>query len=211
VIIDCRRDPEDAIRAAVGELDSGRVVALATDTVYGLAARAGDNDAIRKIFELKGRPADRRMAVLVAGAEQAAQLVVMGELGGCLGTSFWPGPLTIVAPRLPTVESLAGDATTIGVRCPDDHVVRAIAERAGPLAATSANRHGRPPETNAESVAAAFPTLRLILDGGERKGNASTVVSITGEELAVVRKGPIGETRLRRACGGRAVDRRGTE
>jgi L-threonylcarbamoyladenylate synthase len=211
VIIDCRGDPTGAIEAAVSELESGRVVAMATDTVYGLVARADDAEAIFRIYELKDRPPERRMAVLVADVAQAAELVELDGLAWCLASSFWPGPLTIAAPRRRSATTLAGDRSSIGVRCPAHDVVRTIAERVGPLAATSANRHGRPPETDAESVAASFPTVALVLDGGELPGAASSVVSVSGGELSVVREGPIGEDRLRRECGGSPGDPRNTE
>lgn len=202
VVVDASLDPQGAVEAAVAELEAARVIALATDTVYGLAARVGDAEAIREIYEMKGRPADRRTAVLVADIEQAAGLVEMDGLGARLAGRFWPGPLTIVAARRSSSAAGVGDQFTVGVRCPADNVVRAIAERVGPLAATSANRHGMAPPASAAAVAVIFPSIGVVIDGGDRAGGASTVVRVEGNELTVVRDGPIGESRVRAALGG---------
>jgi len=196
-IIDGPADPDGAVARAGAELESGGVVIVATDTVYGLAARVGDDAAIDEMFALKDRPADRRVAVLVADVEQATDLVELCDGARALVDSFWPGPLTIVAPRRPGAPGGVGDGHTIGVRCPDDPVLRAIAARVGPLAATSANRHGRPTPTRAAEVAEIFPGVRVVVDGGERPGSASTVVDLGQETLTVLRPGPIDEDRLR--------------
>ena len=196
-IIDGRVDPGGAVARAAMELEAGGVVLLATDTVYGLAARAGDEEAIAAVFALKDRPPDRRVAVLVAGLEQAVGLVEIDAGARALAGEFWPGPLTIVAPRRPGSPEAVGDTDTIGVRCPDDPVVRAIAERVGPLAATSANRHGGETPTGATEVAQLFPTVATVVDGGERPGAASTVVAVGSAGLTVLRVGPIPESRLR--------------
>jgi L-threonylcarbamoyladenylate synthase len=200
-VLDARLDPRGASQAAISELRSGRIVGLATDTVYGLAARVDDDDAIAEIHDIKGRPDDRRLAVLVADVDQAARLVDMTGAAGDIASVFWPGPLTIVATRNPSptvgVGAGVGDQATIAVRCPDDEVVRAIAAEVGPLAATSANRHGDSPLTSASEVADMFPSIRVVLDGGERGDGASTVVSVAGDELEMIRQGPIEEYRLR--------------
>ncbi len=197
VVVDTGVDPRGAVEAAVSELRAGRVVGLATDTVYGLAARFDDHDAIAEIYHIKGRPDDRRLAVLVADVDQASRLVDMTGAAADLASVFWPGPLTIVAARSVPSSVGVGDRDTIAVRCPDDEIVRAIAALVGPLAATSANRHGDSPPTEALAVAELFPSIRVVLDGGELGGGASTVVSVAGEELELVRRGPIEESRLR--------------
>ena len=201
VIVDTSVDPRRAVEAAVAELRSGRVVGMATDTVYGLAARADDDRAIAEIYRVKDRPGDRSLAVLVADVDQAARLVAMTGAAADLAHAFWPGPLTIVASRTVPSSVGVGDESTIAVRCPDDEIVRAIAARVGPLAATSANRHGDSPPTCAADVAEIFPSIRVVLDGGERGAGASTVVSVTGDELKVIRRGPIDEPRIREVFG----------
>ena len=179
-----------AITAAVDALRDGRPVGVPTDTVYGLAADAADADAIQQLFELKERPADRSIAVLVADLAGAETLVEFTTQARCLAERFWPGPLTIVAPRWPTAPQHLGKGATIGVRLPDDDIMRAIAAP-GPLAVTSANLHGDPTPSTAQGVAELFPTLSLVIDGGPRPGASSTVVDMTGPVPVVLREGPI--------------------
>ena len=176
--------------AALATLRAGEPVGVPTDTVYGLAAGAGDADAIQRLFELKERPADRSIAVLVADVAAAETLVAFTPQAQRLAERFWPGPLTIVAARTPSAPSHLGTGDTIGVRVPDDEVMRAIAGP-GPLAVTSANLHGGPTPSTAQGVAELFPTLGLVVDGGPRPGASSTVVDMTGPAPAVLREGPI--------------------
>jgi L-threonylcarbamoyladenylate synthase len=178
---------------AIAALRAGEPVVIPTDTVYGLAARAADADAVAQLFALKGRPVDTRIAVLVASPEQAADHVdASGAAYRALAARFWPGPLTIVAPRRDGGLLAAGDDDTLGVRCPDDDLVRTVAAAVGPIAATSANRHGHRTPTTAAEVAREFPTVTVVLDGGARPGAASTVVSVCTDPPTVVREGPIG-------------------
>jgi tRNA threonylcarbamoyl adenosine modification protein (Sua5/YciO/YrdC/YwlC family) len=111
-----------------------------------------------------------------------------------LARAFWPGPLTIVLPRLD------GEGT-LGVRCPDHDFIRALARRVGPLAVTSANRHGEPTPASAAAAAAALTgDVRLVIDGGACAGVASTVVDATGPEVTIVREGPITPEQVRAAA-----------
>lgn len=186
-------NPEEraaAITAALDALRAGDPVGVPTDTVYGLAADAADAGAIEQLFELKHRPADRSIAVLVAGVAAAAALVEFDAPARRLAEHFWPGPLTIVATRTPTAPPHLGTGSTIGVRLPGDDIMRAIAGP-GPLAVTSANLHGGPTPSTAQGVADLFPTLGLVVDGGARPGASSTVVDMTGAAPAVLREGPV--------------------
>ena len=182
---------EAALAAALTALRGGEPVAVPTDTVYGLAADAVDADAVHRLFELKGRPAERRIAVLVADQSSAESLVLLTPQARRLAQCYWPGPLTLVADRAPGAPSHLGDDATIGVRVPDDGVVRAIAASHGPLAVTSANLHGGPTPSTAQGVAELFPTLSLAIDGGPRPGASSTVVDVTGTTPVVLREGPV--------------------
>ena len=179
-----------AVATALAALSEGKPVAVPTDTVYGLAAEAGDADAIQQLFELKERPADRSIAVLVAEVDGAELLVKLTPQARRLAERFWPGPLTIVAPRRPAAPPHLGTGATIGVRLPDDDIMRAIAEP-GPLAVTSANLHGGPTPSTAQGVTELFPTLSLVIDGGPRPGASSTVVDMTGAAPVILREGPI--------------------
>lgn len=179
------------IARATAEMRNGGVVVIPTDTVYGLAAAAEHSAAVDAMFALKQRPVDVRVAVLVADAEQARRYVDLGPAGEALAARFWPGPLTIVAPRHVVGSLAAGDDETLGVRCPDDPVARALAAEVGPIAATSANLHGGDTPTRAGEVAELFPDVAVVLDDGPRPGAASTVVSVVGPTVEVLREGPI--------------------
>jgi L-threonylcarbamoyladenylate synthase len=183
-------EPNDIARAAA-EMRNGGVVVIPTDTVYGLAAAAEHSAAVDAMFALKQRPVDVRVAVLVADTDQARRYVDLGSAGEALAARFWPGSLTIVAPRHVVGSLAAGDDETLGVRCPDDTVARALAAEVGPVAATSANLHGGDTPARAGEVAELFPDVAVVLDDGPRPGAASTVVSVVGPTVEVLREGPI--------------------
>lgn len=175
----------------VAELQAGEPVVLPTDTVYGLAARASDSAAVARLFALKQRPPDRQIAALVADEAQAEELVELGAAGRRLAEAFWPGGLTIVAPRRPGCELAIGDERTIGVRCPAQPLVRAVAARAGPIAATSANLSGAEAPADASEIARIFDTVGIVVDAGPLRAAASTVVSVVDGDWAVLRPGPV--------------------
>jgi L-threonylcarbamoyladenylate synthase len=180
---------DEAFNMTLATLRRGSVVALPTDTVYGLAALASDHAAMERLFALKGRDGDKAIAVLVADLDQARALTPMtlDRFG-----PWWPGPLTVVAPRRDGVElHIGGDGVTVGVRCPDSAFVRRLAQELGPIAATSANEPGDPPLATAAAVASAFADLTLVVDGGPLPGAASTVVDATVDPPRVLRAGPI--------------------
>ncbi len=183
-----------AINAASGVLSSGGVVALPTDTVYGLAAAALVEEGPSHLFVLKGRPRDVELPVLVADAEQAeAEVAVMTPSARRLAEIWWPGALTLVVPRRRGVSlDLGGDGETVGVRCPDHPVPIALCRRCGPLAATSANLHDEPTPSSAREVAELFgERLALVLDAGACEGLPSTVVDCTGQEPRCLREGRV--------------------
>ncbi len=168
------------------------MVVLPTDTVYGLVALAADAAALDALRSAKGRGAEVPIAVLVADAGQAAALTAdLGDVGRRLAARWWPGPLTLVVQAALGAPDVGGEGT-VGVRCPDDAFVRAIADVAGPLAASSANHHGEPTPETAAPIAATFAEL-LVVDGGPRSSVASTVVDLTVDPPAVLRTGPIDE------------------
>ena len=185
--------------AAAEALADGAIVAVPTDTVYGLAVDPSQPEAVRRLFELKGRPADVPLPVLVAGAEQVA--LVAGRLESAaqhLADRFWPGPLTLVVPRRRgfTVDLGGPPAArqTVGVRRPRHAVVVSLCELLGPLAVTSANLHGAPPATTADEVVRVFAVSeqpRLVLDGGTCDGVPSTVVECRGPASRCLREGAL--------------------
>jgi len=184
-------DEPGALGAAVSALRAGLVVVVPTDTVYGIAAdpfRPGAND---RLFAAKDRPRHVQLPVLVAGPEQAGELAEVGEGARALMARFWPGALTIVLLRRPgAVVDLGGDDATVGVRCPDHAVPRRLCAEVGPLAATSANRHGGATPATAREVAELLgDTVDVVLDGGPCRGAPSTVVDCTTPEVRLLREG----------------------
>lgn len=185
-----------ALEAAAAELARGSVVAIPTDTVYGLAVAPLVQGATERLFALKRRPSDVAVPVLVADVAQATRLseaFLEGGAAALLARRWWPGALTIVVPRRTGVHiDLGGGYRTIGVRCPDHVLVRALCRRAGPLAVTSANLHGEEEARSAEQVAEAFGEgVALVLDGGECSGRPSTVVDCSGTEPRCLREGAL--------------------
>lgn len=186
-------DPSVVERAAEVLLGGGLLV-LPTETVYGLAALASDPTATGALFARKGRGADVPIAVLCAEAGQAMALAeAPSPLARELASTHWPGPLTMVLRRRSGLGWALGEpAETIGVRCPDHDVVRAIAARVGPLATTSANRHGLPtPSSATEAAEQLLGPVDLVLDGGALVGTPSTVVDLTGDAPRVLRQGAL--------------------
>jgi L-threonylcarbamoyladenylate synthase len=191
-------DPVELERAAE-MLAAGMVVAIPTDTVYGLAVDPSQPGGIARIFGLKRRPSEMALPVLVAGWDQVE--AVAGSLEPAaqeLADRFWPGPLTLVVPRAPGFGADLGGPPeadrTVGVRWPDHTAVRALCAVVGPLAVTSANRHGKPPATLAQEVISVFSVddrLSAVVDGGVCDGVPSTVVECEGEESRCLRRGGI--------------------
>jgi L-threonylcarbamoyladenylate synthase len=188
----------DAAKVAMA-LASGEVVGIPTDTVYGLAALASAESAADRIFVLKGRPRELALPVLVADLEQAEAFIGRPDTQlSLLARRFWPGALTIVVERATPDEARhLDDATTVGLRCPDDEAVRELCRRVGPLTATSANRHGEAPVTSASRFAEVFgDEVPLVLDGGTRDGRPSNVVSIVARQPQSLRDGPVAWTEI---------------
>jgi tRNA threonylcarbamoyl adenosine modification protein (Sua5/YciO/YrdC/YwlC family) len=188
--------PAGVVARAAGVLLAGELVVLPTDTVYGLAACPVVAGATRRLFAAKGRGADVPVAVLCADAEQALGLADPASLGADvrrIAARLWPGPLTLVLRRRPDLGYELGEpAATVGVRCPDEPLVRALATAVGPLATTSANRHGEPTPPTAAGVAEHFgAAVALVLDGGARSAPPSTVVDATGPSWRLLRAGSL--------------------
>jgi L-threonylcarbamoyladenylate synthase len=186
----------DAARAeAVEHLRAGRIVAVPTDTVYGIAADMALSDAIVRLFAAKRRPPEKAVAVLLADPAQAEEIAWLRPPAKSLAARFWPGGITLVLPLLPGVAlpaELAG-AGTIGVRIPDHEAPRALARALGPLPTTSANLSGGSDAKNAAEVAAALgDAIELVIDGGPTRGGpASTVVDCTSQRPRILREGAI--------------------
>jgi L-threonylcarbamoyladenylate synthase len=186
--------PATAVLAAVRALAQGLPVGIPTDTVYGLAVDPFRPGATDRIFAAKRRPRDVSLPVLVSGVEQALSVsTAVPALALALMERYWPGPLTIVIPARPGIGAdLGEDELTVGVRRPDHPVPQALCAASGPLATTSANRHGEPPLTTAGEVAEAFgDAVAVVLDAGTCAGSPSTVVDCTGQALKLLREGRV--------------------
>ncbi len=186
---------------AIEVLRRGGVVALPTDTVYGIAVALDVPGGIERLFLVKRRPSDRGIVLLLDAASQAGSIGVMSPAATALADACWPGALTVVVPQRPDVPLpavLTGGSPTIGLRVPDHDAPRALAAAVGPLPTTSANVSGLPEARDAQEILVQLGDgVDLILDGGAARGGPpSTVVDCTGERPVVLRDGAIPVARL---------------
>lgn len=188
-----------ALSHALDILMSGGLVAFPTDTVYGVGALAFDGKAVESIYIAKDRPIEKAIPILIADAEDMEKVGRdIPQIAYRLAARFWPGPLTCVIPKKPTLPETVSATPTIGVRVPDHEVTRALLRAAGPMAVTSANTSGGKSPSTAEEVFAQLNSrIPLILDGGATPGGVpSTVVDCSTGELKIVRAGPISEQEI---------------
>ena len=197
---------EQSIALAARLLQQGELVALPTETVYGIAADARNGAAVRKIFAAKDRPQDNPLIVHICGMQMLRGIVAeVPPRARKLAAAFWPGPLTMVMPRGEEVSDVTcAGLDTVGVRMPSHPVVQAVIRASGvAFAAPSANLSGKPSPTNAQDTLADMDgRLPLILDGGESKvGVESTVVSVVGEHPVLLRPGYITKEQMEAVLG----------
>ena len=190
----------------------GGLVAIPTETVYGLGANGMDESAVAKIFEAKGRPQDNPLILHLYGAEQMVDYCEnIPESAWLLAKTFWPGPLTMVLPAKDHVpKRTTGGLSTVAVRCPDSPITRQIIRLAGvPLAAPSANISGKPSTTTAEHVRHDHDgRIDAIVDGGPcRVGVESTIIDLTEERPRLLRPGGVTPEQLLEVLGDLVVDK----
>lgn len=202
LLVSALQDPEEALVQAIAVLEAGGTVVIPTDTVYGVGALPRIRGATGALFALKDRPAAQPLAVLVADRAQALELVdpsaVNQRIEGWM-SRWWPGPLTLVLPRSTSAREmeLGGASGTVGVRCPDSDFVRMLAAHVGPIATTSANRHGEPTATDAAAAASSLVGLvDLVVDGGPAGTVASTVIDVSDLTPRMLREGSVSATEL---------------
>jgi L-threonylcarbamoyladenylate synthase len=191
-VTDVLRATPDGIARAVELLRAGAVVAFPTDTVYGVGVDGAQPDRLTALFELKRRPLDRRIPLLVDGLAQVPGTWSVDDRARALVDRFWPGALTIVLP---------GAAGSQAFRAPDHAVALTLIRAAGPIFATSANISDQPDTLGADEVLIAFATdqdeLAAVVDGGAVPGGvASTVVDLTATPARILREGPITRAQL---------------
>ncbi len=199
----------DTLERAAAIIRDGGVVAVPTETFYGLAADWRSESATARIFEIKGRPATMNLPLVAASLEQVAALVgPLDARSARAAKAFWPGPLSLVLPATPSRRATPGHTSnqqpatsnrTIAVRVPSHDFVRALCERAGTLlTSTSANKTGEPPAETAEQVAASLGELvDMIIDGGRTPGGKpSTIADLRGATPMLLRDGAVAWNRV---------------
>jgi L-threonylcarbamoyladenylate synthase len=196
VFVDPASPQRDAIEEAAKWIISGGVIAMPTDTLYGLAADPFSAAAVARVFDVKGRAAERALPLIAADAAQiGVHLGPLVDLASRLAARFWPGPLTLIVAAPPSLaRDLTGGTGRVGVRVPADDVARKICAMAGrPVTATSANISGEPASSDPEVVERTLgDRIDLLIDAGPTRGGApSTIVDVTGAAPALVRAGAI--------------------
>lgn len=195
-------DPQSLGRA-LEILTGGGLVAFPTDTVYGLGALAYDGEAVSSIYTVKGRGLEKAIPVLIGEFGQIERVSSgVSRMVMRLAEEFWPGPLTLVVPRHPSIPDAVSSMPTVGVRMPDLEVTRELLRLTGPLAVTSANASGQGSPATAMGVEMQLAgKIPLILDGGATLGGIpSTVVDCTGPEPRLLREGPISFHQIQEAA-----------
>lgn len=204
---------DGAIAQAVEHLMQGHPVAVPTETVYGLAADACNDEAVAAIYAAKGRPSFNPLISHVSSPEMAAAFVEIPAAAKGLMQAFWPGPLTLVLPKRADCSvspAVSAGLDTLAVRCPANAVTRAIIDRLGkPIAAPSANPSGKLSPTTAEAVRAGLDgKIPLIIDDGQTGvGIESTIVGIAGNKITLLRPGSITADEIADAAGAPVLDR----
>ena len=186
--------PASEIQRALEVLQSGGIVAFPTDTVYGLGALAFDNAAIESIYTAKDRPIEKAIPILIGDLSDLDKVADdIPNMALRFAARFWPGPLTCIVPKKPTLPPAVSATSTVAVRIPDHPDARALLRAAGPMAVTSANISGQPSPSTAQEVYEQLNgRIPLILDGGKTPGGVpSTLVDCTGEKPVILREGPI--------------------
>ena len=183
------------IDRAVEFLRKGGVVAVPTDTQYALAVDAFNEPAVERIFQTKGRPDGMALPVLISSVEALSDVAKdVPDVAAVLARRYWPGALTLIVRRAPTVPmAVTAGMDTVAVRVPDHAVPRAVSRRLGrPITGTSANATGQPPLNSPADLRSEFgDSLDFIVEGAVRGGRPSTILDVTGETPEVVREGAI--------------------
>lgn len=195
----------DTIEYATQLLRQGDLIVYPTDTVYGIGAAVGNEEAIRRLYSIKGRSPDKPVPLLISEMADVAKIAEPPMNARKLMDRFWPGALTIVMPRRQGFRSLAlAGQDTVALRVPDEDVVRDIIHTLGEaITGTSANRSGQAAPTSAAQAAMQLGDLvSLVIDGGVRRGGQeSTVIDITTDEPKVLREGAVSREELKSVVG----------
>jgi L-threonylcarbamoyladenylate synthase len=195
-------------------IKEGGIVAFPTETVYGLGADAWNPEAIQKIFETKGRPADNPLIVHISNIKEAETFVKeIPEVAKLLMKHFWPGPLTFVlAKKSEVLDSVTAGLQTVAIRIPSHPLALDFIKHTGPLVAPSANRSGKPSPTRPEHVKQDFGNDFPVIDGGSTNvGLESTVIGFDENHITVMRPGKIGTEELESVSGFKVIEEYSTD
>lgn len=188
-------DGYETLKNASEFIMMGCVIAYPTETLYGIGTRYDNEESLLRIYELKMRPAQKAMPVIIGSVDQLSLIAGnMNDLADRLIRAFWPGPLTLLLPARKDLSPFITSDGKIAVRMPGDSFALRLTLAAGlPITSTSANISGMPPALNAGMVAGYFADgLDLIIDGGEcRRKTPSTIIDVTGDVPLLVRKGAL--------------------
>jgi L-threonylcarbamoyladenylate synthase len=199
-LFDATNLSDGAFEKILSFLRSGGVIAFPTDTAYGLGADPYNDGAVRRIFELKGRPETKPILLLVNSVAMARSISILSERALALAKRFWPGPLTMILPAREAVpEFVTAGTGTVGIRWPNAaFALRLVDALNQPITATSANRSGMPASVTAAEVCAQFgDTIDVVVDGGELPARGgSTLLDLTATPARILREGPIAEAEL---------------
>jgi tRNA threonylcarbamoyl adenosine modification protein (Sua5/YciO/YrdC/YwlC family) len=189
--------------AAVAAIARGGVIAIPTDTVFGLACDPANAAAVDRVYAIKHRPADLELTLLSASAADIEEDVELNAMARTLAVAYWPGALSIICRLGARRWAIPRCGDTLSVRVPDHPIALAVLRRTGPLATTSANRHGEPAAITAAEVTAALGAeVDVVVEGGHCGGLASTIIDCTSTTPHVLREGPISAAALRSLLGG---------
>lgn len=186
---------ETELNKAVKLIRQGKLIAIPTETVYGVVADPNNPEAINTLFEIKNRPKEKAFSVLINEVSQLEDWATdIPDLAYQLAEQHWPGPLTLVLKKCPDAANhFTGGKNTIGLRIPNHPLALRLLDQLGHgLCAPSANKNGKPPPTNAEAAQKALPELTFILDGGDCDvGMASTIIDLTTDQPVIIRQGVV--------------------
>jgi L-threonylcarbamoyladenylate synthase len=180
-------------------LESGGIVAFPTDTVYGIGTSAFNNEAVLRLFEVKGRSRTQAVPVLISSMAQIDTVTNgLSDLARHLAERYWPGPITLVLAKNTNLAEAVSPSETVGVRMPKHEFAKSLIDAAGPLAVTSANITGHQSLSGADEVFQVMKgEIELVIDGGKTPGQVpSTVVDCTGRKPVILREGPISQAEI---------------
>lgn len=190
------------IQPAVNAIKNGEIIAFPTETVYGLGADIYNEEALRKLYNIKNRPIDKAITIMLADISQIDDLVVeVNEKAKILFEKFSPGPITIILKKARNVSDIiTQNLQTVGIRIPDNNLARELIKETGPLAVPSANISGMKSPTNAKEVLNYFDgKIPYIIDGKVKLKKESTVVDLSENEIKILREAYISKEEIERA------------